>query len=210
MHEQDEHKKWLKRRRKGIGASDAASVIGLNQWKTNVQLWEEKTGKVVPKDISDKPVVKYGVEAEPLLRELFKLDFPGYNVKYDQFRLFKNPTYPFIFATLDGWMEGEQNGVLEIKTTQIFNPIQWQKWDNKIPDNYYIQCLHQLLATGFDFVILKAQIKHGFEEVKLTTRHYTMMRADVLDDLEYLKKKEIEFWDKVQNDERPNLILPEI
>lgn len=92
---------WLEQRKSGIGASDAASIIGLNPWKTNVRLWEEKTSLIESEDISGKPVVKYGNDAEPLLRELFKLDFPQYSVKYDEFKLFRNKKYHFIFATLD-------------------------------------------------------------------------------------------------------------
>lgn len=202
---------WLEERKTGIGASDAAAIIGMNPWKTNVQLWREKTGEVEPEDISDKPVVKYGNDAESLLRELFILDFPQYSVKYDEFKLFRNDKYQFIFATLDGWIEGERMGVLEIKTTQIMNPMQWSKWRDGIPDNYYIQVLHQLIATGYDFAILKAQIKHGKpDDVKLTTKHYTIEKNDVLGDMEYLLEKEIKFWEQVQNKTKPALILPQI
>ena len=35
---------WLQARRRGIGGSDAAAVLGLSPWKSNVRLWEEKTG----------------------------------------------------------------------------------------------------------------------------------------------------------------------
>lgn len=201
---------WLELRKHGIGASEAAAILGMNPWKTNIQLWQEKTSEIEPEDISDKPVVKYGNDAESLLRELFILDFPHYDVKYDEFKMFHNDKHPFIFATLDGWINGEKMGVLEIKTTQIMNPMQWGKWKDGVPDNYYIQCLHQLLATGYDFAVLKAQIKHGFEDVKLTTRHYFIEREDVLEDMEYLLEAEIKFWNQVQNKVKPALILPEI
>lgn len=36
---------WLKERTKGIGGSDVATILGLNPYKTPLQLWEEKTGK---------------------------------------------------------------------------------------------------------------------------------------------------------------------
>ena len=55
---------WLKNRTKGLGGSDASSVIGMNPWKSNVQLWEEKTGLVIPEDISSKPYVQYGIGQE--------------------------------------------------------------------------------------------------------------------------------------------------
>ena len=58
---------WLEARKDGLGASDAAALLGLSPWKTNVQLWEEKCGLVIPEDIGDKPYVRYGNDAEPLL-----------------------------------------------------------------------------------------------------------------------------------------------
>lgn len=209
-----ERQKWLVERKKGIGGSDAACILGLNPWKTNVQLWKEKTGKGEPEDISNKDVVVYGKRAEEHLRHLFELDFPEYEVGYDEFKLFHNADTPFIFATLDGWLTAAdgRKGVLEIKTTEIMNSRQWQKWnDNNIPDNYYIQVLHQLLATGYDFAVLKAQIKHcRDDEMSLTTRHYFIEREEVKSDIELLKKKEIEFWDMVQNKIEPPLLLPSI
>lgn len=207
---------WLELRRQGIGGSDAAAILGLNPYKTNIELWEEKTGKKEPEDIGNKPVVKYGNEAEGHLRALFALDHPQYEVFYKEFKLFKNTEHHFIFATLDGWLneskESTRNGILEIKTTEIMNGSQMAKWKDKIPDNYYIQCLHQLLATGFDFVILKAQIKFNFgESLRLETKHYHIERSEVKEDTEYLKSKEIEFWTKyVMQDKRPNQILPAI
>ena len=49
---------WLEARKDGLGASDAAALLGLSPWKTNVQLWEEKCGLVIPEDIGDKPYVR--------------------------------------------------------------------------------------------------------------------------------------------------------
>lgn len=205
---------WLKARLNGIGASEAAAIIGCSPYMTNTELWELKTGRRIAEDISDKHYVKYGTEAEEHLRALFALDFPQYKVTYDQFGMVQNnPDCPFAFATLDGELEEDngRRGVLEIKTTEIMQPNQWDKWNGRIPDNYYIQVLHQLLATGFDFAILKAQIKHRKgNEISLTTRHYTIERAFVLDDIQYLEKEECKFWDCVTNDRQPNLLLPEI
>lgn len=206
---------WLEERKTGIGASDAAAIIGMNPWKTNIQLWQEKTGEVQSEDISDKPVVKYGNDAESLLRELFILDFPQYSVKYDEFKLFRNDKYPFIFATLDGWIEGEKKGVLEIKTTEIMNNSQWSKWKSGIPQNYYCQCIWQLLATGFDFLVLKAQIKsnryQGDENLKIETKHYWIERKDVQSDIDYMEECGVKFWNEnILKKVKPNLILPSV
>ncbi len=210
-----DREKWLERRRHGIGGSDAAAVLGASPYKTNVQLWEEKTGRRAAPDISDKPCVRYGTMAEEHLRALFALDFPEYRVEYDQYGMIANcPETPFAFATLDGQLTEIQTGrigVLEIKTTEIMHSGQYDQWKNRIPQHYYIQVLHQLLATGYEFSCLKAQIKFTVPDgVWTRTNHYWFERSELESDIEYLKQKEISFWECVKNNRRPNLILPEI
>ena len=80
--EDEEH--WLKGRMNGIGGSDASAVMGKNPYKSNIDLFEEKTGRTVPEDISDKPYVIYGKKAEEYIRELFKLDYPEYEVEHHE------------------------------------------------------------------------------------------------------------------------------
>lgn len=206
---------WLKERKKGIGGSDAATILGLNPYKDNIKLWEEKTGRRQAEDISEKEYVKYGTNAEDLLRELFKLDYPKYEVRHDENTIIKHPKYPFLFASLDGTLidkETGEMGILEIKTTNILQSMQKEKWKEKIPDNYYCQVLHYLNVTGYSFVILKAQLKYDFDgEIKLDTRHYKILKEEVADDIKMLEEKEIEFWTKyVETGIRPPLTLPTI
>ncbi len=201
---------WLKRRLKGIGASEASAIVGMNPYKTNVELWEEKTGRREPEDISEKPYVKYGTEAEKHLRELFALDYPEIEVSYKDFDVRYNPEYPFIFATLDGDLtDGNRKGVLEIKTANIMNATQYGNWKNQIPQNYFIQVVHQLLATEYDFAIVKAQLKWNCGD-RTETQHYRIEREEVLEDIDYLLQREILFWECVEQDRKPNLILPAI
>ena len=60
---------WLKGRMNGIGGSDASAVVGMNPYKSNIDLFEEKIGRRIPEDISDKPCVVYGKLAEAPIRE---------------------------------------------------------------------------------------------------------------------------------------------
>lgn len=210
----NDHADWLHARSERIGGSDAAAILGCNPWMTNVQLWKYKTGKAKQKDISDKEVVKYGTNAEEYLRELFKLDFPQYDVHYVENNMWLNSDYPFAHASLDGWLvdkETGRKGILEIKTTNISQSLQKEKWKNRIPDNYYIQVLHYLMVTDFNFVILKAQLKYDYDgDIMLNTRHYKIEREAVLEDIEYLIKAEKEFSEYIKNDIKPPLVLPAI
>lgn len=205
---------WLSMREKvGIGGSEAGTVLGLNKYMSNVDLWRIKTGRAKAEDISDNPAVKYGKQAEEHLRGLFKLDFPEYTVDYHEFYMYVNDVYKWLFATLDGEITDEngKHGILEIKTTTIRNSIQWDEWDNKIPDVYYAQILHQLAATSWDFVILKAHIRYIKDnELAATERHYRIDRNEVQAEIDYLIQQEQAFVNAVKNDTMPPLILPKI
>jgi predicted phage-related endonuclease len=127
----------------------------------------------------------------------------------------RNKDLDFIFATLDGELTEKstgRRGILEIKTTQIQNSIQWEQWDGKIPGNYFVQALHQMLATGWDFVILKAQIKYSGKDKfpKITVRHFIIERSETADSIQHLLEKEMEFWEYVKSKKEPHLVLPPI
>lgn len=206
---------WHQNRGKGIGGSEISAIIGKNPYMTNVQLWEYKTGRVKAPDISAKSYVAYGHAAEAPLRELFALDYPEYEVTYGgAWDLVRHPEYPFILATLDGRLiekETGRKGVLEIKTTEILRSSQKEKWSDAIPENYYCQCLWQMLATGFDFVVMSAQLKRVYgRDIRTETRRYFIERAEVQDDIDYLMQEGIKFWGYVERDEKPPLVLPSI
>ncbi|MCM1297860.1 MAG: YqaJ viral recombinase family protein, partial [Muribaculaceae bacterium] len=204
---------WLEFRKKGIGGSDAAAILGVSPYKTNVQVWEEKTGRRTPDDISDKPNVQYGKAAEELLIKLFALDYPQYKVKINHNVVYKRG---FMFASLDAELieiaTGDR-GLYEGKTTEVHSGNTMKMWDRQIPEYYYVQVLHYLITTGWKFAVCKGQIKQTGKnnEIELITRHYPYARADLLDDLKYLYLKEKEFWERyVLTDKRPPLILPKL
>lgn len=204
---------WLEARKNHIGGSDASACVGMNPYKDNVQLWEEKMGLIISEDISDRDYVRYGTEAEMHLRALFSMDYPQYQVFYEENNMFLNPEYPWMHASLDGELidEDGRNGILEIKTTNILQSMQKEKWNQRIPDNYYIQVLHYLAVTGYEFAVIKAQLKSEWAgELRITTKHYFIERKEVEKDIEYLIRAEKKFWDCVVTGCRPDLILPAI
>lgn len=208
-----DEKEWLSGRMNGIGGSDASAVVGMNPYKTNIELFEEKIGCKIPEDISDKPYVIYGKCAEEHIRELFKLDYPEYEVEHHEFRILQSVKYPFMQASLDGELldESGRKGILEIKTTNILQNMQYEKWKDRIPDNYYLQVLHYLLVTGYEFVVLRARLKSNWgKEIRVQEKDYFIERDEVQEDLDYLLKEEIKFWKYVESERKPSLILPQI
>lgn len=205
---------WLEARKSYIGGSDAACIVGANPWKDNVRLWEEKTGLKDPDDLSNNPAVLYGIRAEEHLRELFRWDFPQYAVFYEENNMFTNSEYPWAHYSADGWLKDKDGnlGLLEIKTTTISSASQSAHWRNQIPQNYYIQLLHGLMVTEFQFAVLKAKLRYEIEgePMHAQIKHYFINREEIEDEIEYLAEKEQAFDKCIKLGIRPARILPEI
>ncbi len=213
MYIMDSREDWLKARSNRVGGSEAAAIVGMNPYMSNTDLWDIKTGRKIPEDISDKPYVKFGTEAEPLMRELFKLDYPEYKVGYVENNMFLNSQYPWAHASLDGWLmdADDRIGVFENKTTEILQSMQKEKWKDRIPDNYYLQVLHYMAVMEADFAILKARLRYRYdEEVFVQVRHYHIERSEVEDDIAYLMNEERKFYESLKSGKRPNTLLPEL
>lgn len=214
----DNREDWLANRNKyrGIGGSEAPIAMGISPWNSPEDLWELKTGRKKPKDISNLACVKYGVDMEPLIREQFKLDCPQFKVEYHGYDLLVNDDYPFIFCTLDGELTDRigRKGVFEAKTGSFRNKQDLEVWSNhNTPEHYFAQGCHQLLTTGWDFIVFAARLKRdGFKESdnglpEIVNRYIYFERDDIQDSIDAVLDSDKKFWKKVQTDQRPNTIL---
>lgn len=202
---------WLKmRKEQGIGGSDAGTVLGLNPYCTNLQLWRQKVGLESKPELADNAAVQYGKAAEEHIRALFALDYPEYHIDYNAYWMYVNDDIPWQFATLDGEITtyDGRRGILEIKTCTVQNNAQWSEWDDKIPDHYYAQILHQLSATGWDFVILRGYLRYQRGgEWRATIRDYRFERKDCIKDIKILCDTEMRFIECVKNRKQPAAII---
>ncbi len=196
---------WLAGRGDGIGGSEASAAVGMSPWQTPSGLWRLKMGAEAPKDLSDNAAVQQGVRMEAPLREFFKALHPDFIVEYHQFDILYQSERPWLRATLDGEVidrPTNRRGILEIKTATPSGKVGWEKWSNgQMPQYYFIQCLHQLLATGYDFVFLFAALYSMNGDI--TLREYEIQRADVQGDLAWLLEKETAFWKCVETGALP-------
>jgi putative phage-type endonuclease len=202
---------WLKARKRFIGGSDVSCILGLNPYKTNVQLYREKKGIVEPDDISDNPLVIYGTKAEEHIRALFELDRSDLKVEYIKDNSWRNTDYPFAACSLDGWSTDNEGrkGILEIKTATITSGQQSAKWKDAIPDNYYCQVLFYLGVTEWSFVDLRANLKYQFPDspLRIETRDYHIERSEVEEDIATIMEKAAEFAESLEKNIEPPLIL---
>lgn len=212
---------------KGIGGSEASAIIGLCPYMNSVELWEYKTGRRKKKDISNNYLVKYGLQAEEQIRNLYALDFPDVSVNYKPFDLRRHPIHDFMICVLDGEQtrKNGDKGTLEIKTVNVLNNEhirrEWGaiKGNNgqcikKVPQNYYIQIVHSMFVAQHKFADLVARFRYFDNEGKVAfckTDYFHWELEDVEEDIKYIVSEEKKYWNNyVLRDVRPPLVLPPI
>lgn len=133
---------WHQRRRKCIGGSDAAAVLGLSPWRTPNDVWLDKIGVVSPP--IENEWVRWGKLLEPVIMAEYTLR-TGYTLLPRQWKIHK--TYPFIGANLDAQIKGAERGV-EVKTS--ISSTNWgPDGSDEIPLYYLAQVHHYLMVTGW-------------------------------------------------------------
>lgn len=180
----EDHEKWLEARAIGIGGSDAAVIMGMNQYKSPYQLWLEKTGQVEPPDLSGNQYVYWGTKNEANIADWFQEE-TGKKVK--RLGTLRSKEYPFMLANVDRTVVGENAG-LEIKTAGV---RQYRKWkDDEIPDAYYCQCLHYMAVTGADYWYIAVLLGGNEAKWKRIERNE--------EDIQHLIMAETDFWKLVE------------
>lgn len=198
---------WLAGRGQGIGASEAAAILGVSPWMNSMKLWRLKTGLEERQDLSRNTAVQQGNRLEGALRGMYQALYPEYQVEYHPFDTLAQQDKPWLFATLDGELirQDKERGILEIKTATPNSAAVWEKWRDAVPEHYYIQILHQLLATGYRFAVLFAALFDRNGGVSLRT--YAFEREECQEDMAYLAEKELEFWKHVEAGTLPPMVL---
>ncbi|MBD9032015.1 MAG: endonuclease [Dialister sp.] len=180
----EDHEKWLETRDLGIGGSDAAVIMGMNQYKSPYQLWLEKTGQAEAPDLSGNQYVYWGTKNESNIADWFQEE-TGKKVK--RLGTLRSKEYPFMLANVDRTVVGENAG-LEIKTAGV---RQYRKWkDDEIPDAYYCQCLHYMAVTGAAYWYIAVLLGGNEAKWKRIERNE--------EDIQHLIMAETDFWKLVE------------
>ena len=179
----DSDEAWREERRKGIGGSDVAAIMGLSAYRTPYQVWLDKV-QGVHDDISDKPAVVWGNILEHIIGEYYAQEHPDRTVRRVN-GMMRSIARPWAQASLDyevrdpelGW------GILEIKTAG------WRReddWADGVPVYYQTQVAHYLSVSGRPFADVAVLIAGQ------DYREYRVMRDE--EDIETVNRAVDEFW----------------
>lgn len=176
-----QREQWLEERRKGIGSSDAAAIIGLDPYKSPLQVLFDKLGMMQEKEINE--AMRFGIEAEQYVADRFTEATGKETVTFVN-SISANPKYPFALASIDRFIPAEQTFV-EIKTTSMWNLGKFK--DGKYPAHYYVQCVHQMAVLDVLYCYLAVYIPQvEFKWFKIERN---------MEEEEALMQAEKEFWE---------------
>lgn len=174
---------WLQERRKGIGGSDAAAILGLNPWRSPFQVYLEKIGEA-PEYEPGEPAY-WGTILEDIVAAEFTKR-TGLKVQRVN-KILWSSEHPFMLANIDRRIVGTHHG-LEAKTTSAWNRDEWSA--EAAPIQYVIQCQHYMAVTGWPLWHLAVLIG-GQQYLGTTVERDESLIADII-------QAEAAFWECVQ------------
>lgn len=179
---------WCQARRKGIGGSDVAAIMGLSKYKTPLQVYLEKRGEAPAQPDNWRMLV--GRTLEPAIRQ-FYADMTGKTVLMPS-GIITSEKHPFMLANLDGYTDEPR--VVEIKTAG--SGREWgEPGSDEIPAQYLCQVQHYMIVTGFQVADVVVSINNSDPQI------YTVEADKELHEM--MIEEEAAFWQKVQNGTPP-------
>lgn len=188
---------WLAVRKQGIGSSDAAAAVGLNPYKSQLELWLEKTGRdsSLPKaDPQDEESPAYwGNILEPIVATHYTRR-SGHRIRRINAVLqHPDPNLTWMLANIDREVIGASDvQILECKTAGINGA---RLWKEGVPEYVQLQVMHQLAVTGKQAADVAVLLGGQHLEIHRIERDDSLIAR--LIDLERL------FWDYVVSDTPP-------
>lgn len=184
-------KEWLELRKRHIGASEAATILKIDPWRTPYSLFEEKLGLI--KTVENE-AMRRGKELESHAREEFE---KATGIKVTPQVLF-HPEIKYMMASMDGVSEDMKQAV-EIK---VPGELTYKlAMAGKVPEHYNAQLQHQMAVLG-----LQSMFYFCFDGS--TGIVLEIERNNDLIDLIY--REEADFWSRLQNFDPPPLTNKDI
>lgn len=187
---------WLATRRQGITATDIPAILGLNKYKTAIDVFMDKlapTADTFTPAIGNAEAALWGTVLEDTVARTWA---EHRNVKVRRIGVIAHNAFPWARASLDRLVIGCQDGrcAVEVKTRSHYVA---DEWDKGVPADVEAQVQWQLLVSGLDHIHVIALI--GGQRLV----EHALYRNDVdLDDL--LNKAEL-VWKAVQAGTPPEL-----
>lgn len=196
---------WLDARKSGVGASEAAAVLGLSHYASPLDVWAAKVGAKPTQEPNDTIAqrMRLGRNLEPVIESEYQHRHPEDIVTSPgPFTIYRHESRPHVLATLDRVIVSTQDFPvapipLELKSSDIQLA---HDWDDEPPMEYIVQVQHQMATTGAPAAVLSALF--GTRQY----REFFIRRDDEF--IELMLAKIDNFWAAVEAKEEPSGMKP--
>jgi len=188
---------WLAVRKRGIGSSDAAAAVGLSPYKSQLELWMEKTGRdaaLLKADPHDEESPAYwGNILEPIVAAHYTKRSGNRVRRVNAVLQHPDPEFSWMLANIDREVIATDDvQILECKTAGINGA---RLWKEGVPEYVQLQVMHQLAVTGKQAADVAVLL--GGQHVEI----HRIERDDFL--IARLMRLEQHFWQYVIDDTPP-------
>lgn len=196
---------WLKAR--AIGGSAASAIFDVNPYMSKLDIYCSSVNKnenETDEDANQNEMTVYGTALEPIIRELVKVNLSSkFKVQNPNgWTMYRRKDKPFMTATLDGLMtelSTNEKWILEIKTHEVRGKEDYAQWQNTLPINYAIQCLHYMaVLNDTKGCLLVAKLRFVDYDKDLTDkeeiRYYWLPRIDYQSKIDEVERVETKFY----------------
>ena len=140
IHDGIDRDEWLHARRTGIGASEAAAVLGESPYGSPISVYADKIDPDAPFQAQSERM-EWGNILEAQILERFETVTKFATVANGA--LVRSVHYPFMLATVDGWaIDFDPWRPVDAKNTQ-----DGAGWSGGVPKHVWIQMQHQMVVT---------------------------------------------------------------
>ena len=186
---------WLAVRKRGIGSSDAGAAVGLHPYKSQLELWMEKSGRDggLPKtDPNDETSPMYwGTLLESIVAAHYTKR-TGHKVRRIN-AVLQHPNESWMLANIDREVIGTADvQILECKTAGMNGA---RLWKEGVPEYVQLQVMHQLAVTGKQAADVAVLICGQELQIHRIERDEAMIAR--------LVQLERQFWSYVESDQAP-------
>lgn len=199
MNAQVERSKFLENRKKGIGGSDVAAILGLSKYKSPYQLWLSKTGRDTGDDEQSEPAYWGNTLEDVVAKEFAKRA----EVKIQRVNMqLVHPEHKWMIANIDRavinpeiagnvrYKQDKETGlwglttdrILECKTANQYMATLWGDENTEaVPDYYLTQCQWYMGVSQTDLCDLAVLIggqKFRIYQIKFDAELFAMLQAE--------------------------------
>jgi putative phage-type endonuclease len=152
----------LQKRRQGITATDIAAIVGLNPYRTGLEVYAAKRGQEPERTESE--AMWWGSALEPVIAQRYAEQNKCVVARNTKVTV-ASSTEPWMLCTPDGavldnglgldviqgWLPHKTLWGLEFKTAFSHEQVRrWGSGQSAVPEEYFVQCQWSMAVTGLD------------------------------------------------------------